>query len=131
MKDMWMDIYNALIVNKTILSKVDKKNIKFYEAPETLDVSKPFIVIDSFNGPQTNAYHMANKPVSLQFNFQINVESSNRLLTKEIAKAVKDTMWELGYGQLSGGLDEYFPETKRFVDARRYRKNTQIHDTDY
>lgn len=74
---------------------------------------------------------MANKPVSLTFNFQINVETQNRLLTKEIAKAVKDVMWEMGYGQLNGGLDTYFRETKRFVDARRYRKNTRIHDTDY
>lgn len=131
MKDMWMNVYNALCANETIKSKVGKENIKFYEAPETLDVSKSFIIIDTFSGPQTNAYHLADKPVSLQFNFQINVESLNRMLTKEIAKSVKDTMWELGYGQLSGGLDEYFKETKRFVDARRYRTNTTIHDVDY
>lgn len=141
MKDMWMDIYNALLANSTIEKHLaimpDSDNeettyqIKFYEAPETLDVTKPFIVIDTFSGPQTNAYHMANKPVSLTFSFQINVESPNRLLTKELSKAVKDVMWEIGYGQLSGGLDTYFKETKRFVDARRYRKNTRIHDTDY
>ncbi|MBO0445553.1 hypothetical protein JZO78_04285 [Enterococcus ureilyticus] len=141
MKDMWMDVYNALIVNPVIAKHLAIKpssdeeettyQIKFYEAPETLDVTKPFIVIDTFSGPQTNAYHMANKPVSLTFNFQINVETQNRLLTKEIAKAVKEVMWEMGYGQLNGGLDTYFRETKRFVDARRYRKNTRIHDTDY
>lgn len=131
MKDMWMDVYNALIANETIAEKVGSSNIKFYEAPETLDVTKPFIVIDTFNGPQINAYHMANKPVSIQFNFQINVESTKRLLTKEISKAIKDVMWEQGFGQLNGGLDTYFNETKRFVDARRYKKNTKIHDTDY
>ncbi len=131
MKDIWMEVYDALIANETILTKVGKTNIKFYEAPETLDVSKPFIIIDVFDGPQTNAYYMADKPVSLKFNFQINVESLNRLLTKEIAKAVKGVMQAQGFGQLNGGLDTYFNETKRFVDARRYRKNTTIHDTDY
>lgn len=131
MKDMMMEVYNALIANETISTKVGKENIKFYEVPETLGTTKPFILIDTFNGPQTNAYHVADKPVSLQFSYQINIESLNRMLTKEIAKSVKDTMWELGYGQLSGGLDEYFKETKRFVDARRYRTNTTIHDVDY
>ena len=47
------------------------------------------------------------------------------------SQTVKAVMWKFGYVQLNGGLDEYFSETKRFVDARRYRKNTQIHDTDY
>jgi len=69
--------------------------------------------------------------MSQTFSYQINVETQSRILTKEIAKAVKAAMWKFGYTQLNGGLDEYFPETKRFVDARRYRKNTQIHDTDY
>ena len=40
-------------------------------------------------------------------------------------------MKQIGFGLLDGVLDQYFNETKRFVDARRYRKNTQIHDTDY
>lgn len=141
MKDMWMNVYDALVANPTIEKYTAIKpdsdeeetsyQIKFYEAPETLDTTKPFIVIDTFSGPQTNAYHMANKPVSLTFNFQINVETQDRLVTKELSKSVKDVMWELGYGQLNGGLDTYFKETKRFVDARRYRKNTRIHDTDY
>ncbi|MBS7578293.1 MULTISPECIES: hypothetical protein [unclassified Enterococcus] len=144
MKDMWMNVYNALIANETISKKLSVKEInpdsgeeeisyqiKFFEAPETFDTSKPFIIIDVFDGPQTNAYYGSDKPLSSKFNFQINVESMNRMLTKEIAKAVKDVMLAQGYGQLSGGLDTYFKETKRFVDARRYRKNTTIHDTDY
>lgn len=41
-------------------------------------------------------------------------------------------MKKLGFGQISGkGLDEYFSETKRFVDARRYEGNTKIYDTEY
>lgn len=131
MKDMMMDVYIALVANSTINEKVGKERIKFYEVSETLNTSQPFIIIDTPLGPPTSAYHAANKEIAKQFSYQINVESQNRKLTKELAKAVKDTMWELGFGQLTGGLDEYFNETKRFVDARRYRKNTQIYDTDY
>ncbi|EOK56650.1 hypothetical protein [Enterococcus faecalis] len=139
MKDMMMEVYNRLIDNPLIREKTSFINdngkteyrIKFYEVPETLDTTKPFIVIDNFLGPQTNAYFANNKALSIQFNYQINVESMDRMTTKQISKAVEETMKQIGFGRLDGGLDQYFNETKRFVDARRYRKNTQIHDTDY
>jgi DNA-binding transcriptional regulator PaaX len=43
------------------------------------------------------------------------------LQVKEIQAEVKKELKKLGFGQLKDGLDEYFNETKRFVDARRYR----------
>lgn len=131
MKDMMMEVYNVLSADPTIAKEVTEKNIKFYEVPESFDTSKPFIIIDTPLGPPTSAYYAANKEMSQTFSYQINVETQSRILTKEIAKAVKAAMWDFGYAQLSGGLDEYFPKTKRFVDARRYRKNTTIHDVDY
>lgn len=138
MKDMMMEVYKKLVANPLIAENTSfivegktQYRIKFYEVPETLDTSKPFILIDTPLGPPTSAYYAANKEVSQTFNYQINVETNTRILTKELAKEIKKVMWEFGYSQLTGGLDEYFPETKRFVDARRYRKNTQIHDTDY
>lgn len=130
MKDMMMEIYNALIADETISTKVGKSGIKFFEVPETYDTTKPFVIIDALANIQS-AYFSSDKEISVQVSYQINVESTNRMLTKEIAKAVKDVMWSLKFGQLTGGLDEYFAETKRFVDARRYRKNTNIYDTDY
>lgn len=131
MKDMMMQVYDALVANPVIAEKVTAKGIKFYEVPESFDTAKPFIIIDTPLGPPTSAYYAANKELSQTFSYQINVETQSRILTKEIAKAIKSAMWEFGYRQLTGGLDEYFSETKRFVDARRYRKNTKIHDTDY
>lgn len=137
MKDMMMQIYTALCANPTIVEKVsylkDGKRtfrIKFYEVEENFDTSKPFIILDVLE-PQQSAYFAGNKVVSKQFSYQINVESDNRLITKEISKAVEKTMRELDFGQLRGGLDRYFKETKRFVEARRYRKNTKIYDTNY
>ncbi|MBO1106085.1 hypothetical protein FQT01_12345 [Enterococcus faecalis] len=131
MKDMMMEVYDALIKNETIKELVTPQRIKFYEVPENLDMTKPFIVIDNFLGPQTNAYFANNKALSIRFNYQINVESMDRMTTKRISKAAEETMRQMGFGRLEGGLDQYFSETKRFVEARRYRKNTQIHDTNY
>lgn len=131
MKDMMIEVYDALIKNEIIKELVTPQRIKFYEVPENLDMTKPFIVIDNFLGPQTNAYFANNKALSIRFNYQINVESMDRMTTKRISKAAEETMRQIGFGRLEGGLDQYFSETKRFVDARRYRKNTQIHDTNY
>ena len=130
MKDMMMEIYTALCADQLISENVTKERIKFYEAPETLDVSKPFIIIDALS-PQTSANFTANKVVSKQFSYQINVETPDRVLTKRISRSVSYIMRNLDFGQLNGGLDTYFKETKRYVDARRYRKNTRTHDTDY
>lgn len=139
MKDMMMEVYNQLIANDLIKEKTSFVNdkgkteyrIKFYEVPESLDTSKPFIVIDTPLGPPTSAYYAANKEMSQTFSYQINVETTNRKLTNELSKEIKKIMWENDFIQLSGGLNTYFIETKRFVQARRYRKNTKIYDTDY
>lgn len=131
MKDMMMEVYDALIKNETIKELVTPQRIRFYEVTENVDMTKPFIVIDNFLGPQTNAYFANNKALSIRFNYQINVESMDRMVTKRISKAAEETMRQIGFGRLEGGLDQYFSGTKRFVDARRYRKNTQIHDTNY
>lgn len=131
MKDMMMEVYNQLIANDLIKEKVTKERIKFYEVPESLDTSKPFIVIDTPLGPPESAYYAANKEMSQTFSYQVNVETTNRKLTDELSKEIKKIMWENDFKQLSGGLNTYFTETKRFVQARRYRKNTKIYDTDY
>lgn len=131
MKDMMTEVYDKLIASDLIKEKVTKDRIKFYEVPESLDTSKPFIVIDTPLGPPESAYFAANKEMSQTFSYQINVETTNRKLTAELSKEIKKIMWEMDFKQLSGGLNTYFTETKRFVQVRRYRKNTKIYDTDY
>lgn len=130
MKDMLMQIYERLLTNQIISEKAGKEGIKFYQLPETFDTTNPFIIVDVLS-PATNAYRGSNKVLSQQFTYQINVESMDRLLTKELARSVRVSMCDFGFGQLSGGLDRYFSDTKRFVDARRYRKNTKIYDSNY
>lgn len=130
MKDMMNEIYEALCMNSFLAAKVGSKRIKYFELDESFDTTQPFIILDVLE-PQHSAYFAGNKVMAKTFSYQLNVESHSRLLTKEISKSVEEVMRDLGFGQLTGGLDTYFEETKRFVDARRYRKNTNIHDTNY
>ena len=69
--------------------------------------------------------------LSVQFYFQVNIEGVDRHDVKEVAAIVRDTMSGFNFAQLSAGLDQYFPETKRFVDARRYRGYTTLYDNNY
>lgn len=119
MTDGLMVIYNQLISNELIVSLCADR-IKFYEYPETGDTSKPFIVIDPLDVPVPTVY-ASNENHANEYLYQIDVESTNRLQVKEIQAEIKKELKKLGFGQLKDGLDEYFKETKRFVDARRYR----------
>ncbi|MEC0271919.1 DUF3168 domain-containing protein [Peribacillus frigoritolerans] len=119
MTDGLMVIYNQLISNEVIVSLCEDR-IKFYEYPETGDTSKPFIVIDPLDVPVPTVY-ASNENHANEYLYQIDVESTNRLQVKEIQAEIKKELKKLGFGQLKDGLDEYFKETKRFVDARRYR----------
>ncbi|QOS90220.1 DUF3168 domain-containing protein [Peribacillus sp. JNUCC41] len=119
MTDGLMVIYNQLISNEMIVSLCEDR-IKFYEYPETGDTSKPFIVIDPLDVPVPTVY-ASNENHANEYLYQIDVESTNRLLVKEIQAEIKKELKKLGFGQLKDGLDEYFKETKRFVDARRYQ----------
>lgn len=119
MTDGLMVIYNQLISNELIVSLCADR-IKFYEYPETGDTSKPFIVIDPLDVPVPTVY-ASNENHANEYLYQIDVESTNRLQVKEIQAEIKKELKKLGFGQLKDGLDEYFKETKRFVDARRYQ----------
>lgn len=130
MKDMMMEIYDFLCADPTIAEHIGKTRIKFYELPETFDTTKPFIILDALE-PISDSTFGSNKPLSQQFSYQINIETYDRKLTKEVARTVKNIMWEHDFRQLNGGLDEYFKETKRFVDARRYRTRTKLYDHNY
>ncbi|MDV7767603.1 DUF3168 domain-containing protein [Peribacillus sp. CSMR9] len=119
MTDGLMVIYNQLRSNELIVSLCADR-IKFYEYPETGDASKPFIVIDPLDVPVPTVY-ASNENHANEYLYQIDVESTNRLQVKEIQAEIKKELKKLGFGQLKDGLDEYFKETKRFVDARRYQ----------
>lgn len=136
MKDILTIIYNQLLLNEYITSmtyneQTKEYRIKFYEQPETADKSGAFVTIRPVDVPN-EAYHGSDKELSIEHLIQIDVEAKYRATCKQIQFEIKKEMKKLGFGQVSGqGLDEYFAETKRFVDARRYEGNTKIYDTQY
>lgn len=135
MKLMLEEIQKRLLRNEYIadMTKIDAKNyrIKAYEYPETGDKNGAFITIRPVDVPN-ESLHGSDKELSIEHIIQIDVESRYPNVCKELQYNVKKEMKKLGFGQITGqGLDEYFIETKRFVDARRYQGNTKIYDTDY
>ncbi|GEK38142.1 hypothetical protein ACFFRT_12835 [Enterococcus thailandicus] len=136
MKDILNIIYESLCSNEYIHSmtyneETERYRIKFYEQPETADKTGTFITIRPVDVPN-EAYHGSDQELSIEHLIQIDVESTYRTTCKQIQHEIKKEMKKLSFGQVSGqGLDEYFPETRRFVDARRYDGNTKIYDTNY
>lgn len=136
MKNMLDNIYEALCTNEyihnlTFNEEIKEYRIKYYQQPETADKSGAFITIRPVDVPN-EAYHGSDKELSIEHLIQIDVESKYRTTCKQIQYEIKKEMKKLGFGQVSGqGLDEYFPETNRYVDARRYDGNTRIYDTQY
>lgn len=127
MNDMLMEIYNKLATSTII----DNKRIKFYETPENMDLnSAPFIVISPLTPPEPS-YYGSDDELAMEMTYQVNVETTKRMKAKEIQLEVKKLLKQLGFSQLTGGLDTYFKETKRYVDARRYIYVSDIYETDY
>lgn len=127
MNDMLMEIYNKLSTS----TMIDNKRIKFYETPENMDLnSAPFVVISPLAPPEPS-YYGSDDELAMEMTYQINVEATKRMEAKEVQLEVKNLLKQLGFSQLTGGLDTYFKETKRYVDARRYIYVSDIYKTDY
>ncbi len=130
LNDMLDTIYNLLMENDTI-KKHCSGRIKYYEIPETMEVDgKPLIIIDPLSSPLPSNFG-SDTELAYEFTYQIDVQSSERKLTKLIQHEVYQQMKLIDFFILQGGLDEYFEKTGRFVDARRYRGRSEIYETNY
>lgn len=130
MKDMLTIIRDALLQDPFISETVTEARIAYYDYGEDKDDSKPFIILIPMDPPLPGVSG-SDQELNIQHTFQIDVQANDRLQVKALQKQVKETMKRLGFGQLPEGLDEYFKETKRYVDARRYRGQTKLYDTNY
>ncbi|EAC3673329.1 DUF3168 domain-containing protein [Listeria monocytogenes] len=118
MIDILNIIYTTLSKNDIIHTSCEER-IKYYDFPSTGDSNKTFLLIIPLDVPVPTNFS-SNESTWEDFLVQIDVQSDNRLMVKQIQEEVRKEMKQLGFGQLAGGLDEYFPETGRFVDARKY-----------
>lgn len=129
-KDLLEAVYQIVVGDDTILNFVEKGQIKAYSSSENFDTSKPFVIIDPL-GPPDSATYASNTELSQRVIYQINVEGPVRKDVKRIQQLIKMAFAKKKIRQIAGGLDEYFPETKRYVDARRYTVQTKLYDSGY
>ncbi|EAF1758993.1 DUF3168 domain-containing protein [Listeria monocytogenes] len=118
MIDILNIIYTTLSKNDIIHTTCEER-IKYYDFPSTGDSNKTFLLIIPLDVPVPTNFS-SNESTWEDFLVQIDVQSDDRLTVKQIQEEVRKEMKQIGFGQLAGGLDEYFPETGRFVDARKY-----------
>ncbi|HAC1537730.1 TPA_asm: DUF3168 domain-containing protein [Listeria monocytogenes] len=118
MIDILNIIYTTLSKNDIIHTTCEER-IKYYYFPSTGNSNKTFLLIIPLDVPVPTNFS-SNEAMWEDFLVQIDVQSDDRLTVKQIQEEVRKEMKQIGFGQLAGGLDEYFPETGRFVDARKY-----------
>lgn len=129
MLDMLDIIYDELNYDEIIQEQV-KGRMRYYTYNENDEMVTPFIIIKPFSTP-IPAIYGSNQELAIEMTYQLSVEGGNRKQVKELAYRIKQLMWELGFGQLEFGLDEYLDDVQRFVDVRRYRKVTNLYETNY
>lgn len=122
-KDKLTELYNALKEDKS-LSGI---SIKSFERPETLGDDETSIVIIPV-GPPMQTARGSNTSLAKTFLFQINVESANRVECKELQGKIEKIMEKQGFYQTEGGLEQWIPDIKRYVDARTYRGMSALYD---
>jgi len=129
MKDM-LEIINARLRANSELVALAGNRIVAYAYPESADHDKLFVVISPL-GPPEPAISASDTELAQGFTYQINVEDHDWKKAKQAQSLIKHEMAALNFAQVHGGLDTYFGETKRFVDARRYEGTTRLYDDDY
>ena len=91
--------------NDAVISKNVGKRIKYYDYPENTDLDKTRLIIIPLEPPQSGTAG-SDDTLSTNFTFQIDVQSPDRKICKEVQAAVKKIMVAFNFGQMYGGLDE-------------------------
>lgn len=72
MRDMTMEIYNALLSDTELMKHVDKKDIKFQEYPNAQSIVNTAIIIDPLISPNPSDY-ADNENLTYEFLYQVDV----------------------------------------------------------
>lgn len=118
--DIFEYIEKVLNSNAIVNEHVGNR-IFFYQVEETDEesINLPFIVINSLD-PYSPRSFASNNYFNQNFVVQIDVESKEDSITKLVANEITKELFKHYLFKLDGGLDEFFIETQRFVDSRRY-----------
>lgn len=122
-KDKLTELYNALKEDESLYGI----SIKSFARPDTLGDDETSIVIIPV-GPPMQTAHGSNTSLSKTFLYQINVESTNRLECKELQGRIEKIMENQVFYQTEGGLEQWIPDIKRYVDARTYKGRSALYE---
>lgn len=133
MKDALKEIYLCLMsspkIEQATLSN-GKHNIFYYKEPDGV-MPPVFILIRPLSPPQY-VVTASNTPLQQSVTVQIDVQATDRMTCKELQKEIEAALSKINCRSLNyQGLDDYFAESKRFVDARRYKLTTNLYETGY
>ena len=120
MKDMLHELMTTLTEEPDILKIQQTGGLKSYKRREELGEEMTSITVIPI-GPPAQAGFGSNTSLVKHVMYQVCIEATDRMVCKEFQKKVENLFQTKGFYQMSGGLDEYFIETKRFVDARFYQ----------
>ena len=123
LKDKFNELYETLKKDETLAGI----SIKSFNRPDTLPSNETSIVIRPVGQPMQTA-HGSNTSLAKAFLYQVNVESKNYMECKELQRKIEKIMEEQGFYQTTGGLDEWIPEIKRYVDARTYKGRSALYE---
>ena len=122
-KDKFNELYETLKKDETLAGI----SIKSFKRPESVPNNETSIVIKPV-GPPMQVVHGSDTSLSKMFLYQVNVESIDYMECKELQRKIEKIMEDQGFYQTSGGLDEWIPEIKRYVDARTYKGRSALYE---
>ncbi len=122
-KDKFNELYEALKKDESLAGI----SIKSFKRPDSLPNNEPSIVIRPV-GPPMQTAHGSNTSLAKTFIYQINVESIDYTECKVLQRKIEKIMEDHGFYQTVGGLDEWIPEIKRYVDARTYKGQSTLYE---
>ncbi|MDG4955898.1 hypothetical protein OGZ32_11200 [Lactococcus lactis] len=127
MNDMLNEIMQVLATDSDILSIQKTGGFKSYSRYENLSGSLTSITVIPAGPPEQTAMS-SNDSLAKHFVYQVSIEAIDRLTVKKLQNTVENILKTKGFFQMNGGLDEYFSDTKRYVDARFYEGNSNLYE---
>lgn len=127
MNDMLNEIMQVLATDSDILAIQKTGGFKSYSRYENLSGSLTSITVTPTGPPEQTAMS-SNDSLAKHFVYQVSIEAIDRLTVKKLQNTVENILKTKGFFQMNGGLDEYFSDTKRYVDARFYEGNSNLYE---